>query len=170
MKKEALPRIINLMDYADHNKINETMLSAVSAALPGIPRRDPRQLSPLVLAYIGDTVYDLFVRTFLVESSDLTAHKMHLAATKHVCAAAQAAAFRRIEPFLSEDELAVFKRGRNAHMGTVPKHAEIAHYRAATGLEALVGYLYLSGADVRLEELMRIALSDTPDAAAPQRS
>lgn len=153
------------MDYVDNNKTRSTVFSAVTAAMPDIPRRDPRQMSPLVLAYIGDTVYDLFVRTFLVEASDFTAHKMHMAATKRVCAAAQAAAFRRIEPMLSADELAVFKRGRNAHMGTVPKHAEIAHYRAATGLEALFGYLYLSGEDARLTELMRAALSDAPDPA-----
>ncbi len=149
------------MDYANDNQEGAGILRLVSAALPDMPRRDPRQLSPLVLAYIGDTVYDLFVRTRLVERTDATAHGMHLAAAKQVCAAAQAEAFRRVGPRLTEDERAVFKRGRNAHMGTVPKHASIADYRAATGLEALVGHLYLAGEDARLLELMAIALGET---------
>ena len=132
------------------------MLGLVCAGLPDLRRRDARQVSPLVLAYIGDTIYDLFVRTLLVERTDATAHKMHLQAAKHVCAAAQAEASRRILPLLSEEECTIFKRGRNAHMGTVPKHAQIADYRAATGL--------LSGADTRLAELMRMALGYAADA------
>ena len=84
--------------------------------------------------------------------------------TKPLLQAAQAEALRRILPLLSEEECAVFKRGRNAHMGTIPKHAQIADYRAATGLEALFGYLYLSGADARLAELMRMALGCAADA------
>lgn len=112
--------------------------------------KDPKQLGPLVLAYIGDTIYDLFVRTELVDSTTLTAHGLHIGAAKRVCAKAQAAAFRRIEALLTDDESAVFRRGRNAHMGSVPKNAAIIDYRIATGMEALVGYLYLSGKDERL--------------------
>ncbi len=151
------------MEYTNDNQNPNGLLALVSAGLPEPRRRNPRQVSPLVLAYIGDTVYDLFVRTLLVERTDATAHGMHMQAAKRVCAAAQAEAFRRIEPRLTEDELAVFKRGRNAHMGTVPKHAHIADYRAATGLEALFGYLYLAGADARLAELMRAALGEDAD-------
>lgn len=125
----------------------------------GIPAKDPRRLSPLVLAYVGDTVYDLYVRTRLILSSDATAHGLHMQATRLVCAGAQAAALRAIMDELTEDELAVYKRGRNSHMGTVPKHAAIKDYRAATGLEALLGYLYLSGQDERLTKLMALALS-----------
>lgn len=152
--------IIDWMEYANDNQNPGSLLPLVMAGLPELARRDPRQISPLVLAYIGDTVYDLFVRTLLVERSDFTAHGMHMEAAKRVCAAAQAEAFLRIEPLLTEEELAVFKRGRNAHMGTVPKNARIADYRAATGLEALLGYLYLSGADARLAALMREALAE----------
>lgn len=111
------------MEYANETLNPGGLLSLVSAGLPELRRRDPRQMSPLVLAYIGDTVYDLFVRTLLLERSDATAHGMHIEAAKRVCAAAQAEAFRRVEPLLTEEELAVFKRGRNAHMGTVPKNA-----------------------------------------------
>ena len=120
---------------------------------------DAKQLGPLVLAYMGDTVYDLYVRTWLVSATTLTAHGLHVAAAKLVCASAQAAAFRKVEALLTEEELSVFKRGRNAHMGTVPKNALIADYRAATGIEAVVGWLYLSGQDERLNELMAIMVS-----------
>ena len=120
--------------------------------------RDPAQCSPLVLAYIGDTIYDLFVRTILVSAGDLTTHKLHLAAAKHVCAAAQAKAFQKIEPTLCEEELAISRRGRNAHMGTIPKNATIRDYRAATGFETLIGYLYLAGMDERLCTLMNAAI------------
>lgn len=138
-----------------------------------IPSVSPSQMSPLVLAYIGDTVYDLFVRTMLVESTTLSAHGLHMRAAKLVCAAAQSRAFLRIEQLLSEEEMSVFKRGRNAHMGTVPKNAEIIDYRRATGLEALMGYLYLLGRDERLSELMRAAFGNwdnEPEKANPTGS
>ena len=111
-------------------------------------------MSPLVLAYIGDTVYDLYVRTQLLLTCDATAHGLHVMATKRVCAKAQAEAVQRILPTLTEEEQYIFRRGRNSHMGTVPKHAQMSDYRAATGLEALLGYLYLKGKDDRLNELM----------------
>ncbi|MDO4568014.1 MAG: ribonuclease III domain-containing protein [Clostridia bacterium] len=115
-------------------------------------------MSPLVLAYVGDTVYDLYVRTMLAATTSCTAHGMHVRASRSVCAAAQAAAFRAIEGELTQEELAVFKRGRNTHSATVPKNAEVGDYRIATGLEALLGFLYLSGEDERLTGLMRIIL------------
>lgn len=153
------------MSYANcDNKMNlipTDLISAVRKATNCTGAKDPKQLGPLVLAYIGDTIYDLFVRTELVDSTHLTAHGLHVAAAKRVCAKAQAEAFRRIEPMLTEDEAAVFRRGRNTHMGSVPKNAAIIDYRIATGMEALVGYLYLSGKDERLSQLMRIALHDT---------
>ena len=133
---------------------NETVRAALGAG----KAKDAAQLPALTLAYIGDTVYDLFVRTALIQRSDVKVHALHLLAAKQVCAAGQTAAFRRIEPHLTEEELAVFKRGRNAHSGTVPKNAAVTDYRTATGLETLVGWLYWTGADERLGELMNIAL------------
>lgn len=132
----------------------DTILSAYAAR----KAVDPRQISPLALAYIGDTVYDLYVRTWLLSGVELTPHALHLEAAKRVCAAGQAAAFKRMEPGLTETELAVFKRGRNAHSGTMPKNASAADYHNATGLEALIGYLFLSGNDARIGELMRQAI------------
>ena len=133
--------------------LKESIIDKVSGAL-GCEVREPRLLSPLVLAYIGDTVYDLYVRSQLLLTSDATAHGLHLMATKRVCAKAQAEAVQRILPTLTEEEQYIFRRGRNSHMGTVPKHAQMADYRAATGLEALLGYLYLKGEDQRLSQLM----------------
>ena len=122
--------------------------------------RDPMQYAPLVLAYVGDTVYDLYVRTRLVLQTDATNHDLHKKATSLVCAAAQARAAHRIADQLTEREQAVFRRGRNSHLGNVPKNAQLTDYRAATGLEALVGYLYLCGEDQRLDELMQQILCE----------
>lgn len=116
--------------------------------------RNPLQYPPLVLAYVGDTVYDLYVRTKLVLNGDATPRNLHRQATELVRASAQAEAARRIAPLLSEQEQGIFRRGRNSHLGNVPKNAQVSDYRAATGLEALVGYLYLSGEQARLDELM----------------
>ncbi len=119
---------------------------------------DPLSLPALTLAYIGDTIYDLYVRTTLAETLRLPMRALHLEAAKYVCAAGQANAYRRIADRLTETEQAAFRRGRNAHSGTVPKHADVRDYRVATGFEALLGHLYLSGEDARIGELMRLAL------------
>lgn len=137
-----------------------SLLRSVTGALDEKACGDPTQLGPLVLAYVGDTVYDLYVRTKLVLGTGLTAHGLHLEAAKRVCASAQAEAYRRIADELTDEETAVFRRGRNGHMGTIPKNASIADYRAATGLEAVVGWLYLKGDDARLNELMRKILNE----------
>lgn len=148
------------MDKMD-DYVNSGISAAVAAAIPdrALREQDPTQLGPLVLAYIGDTVFDLYVRTKLVLTTGLTAHGLHMAAAKRVCAGAQAASFRLIEDKLTEEELAVYRRGRNGHMGTIPKNAAIADYRSATGLEAVIGWLYLKGSDARLTELMEIILA-----------
>ena len=147
------------------------MLGTVNAAFHGVSPRDPALLSPTVLAYVGDTIFDLFVRTYYMETTDQTAHGLHVRCASKVCAKAQAAGFFRAEPMLSEEELSIYKRGRNTHLGTVPKNAKIADYRTATGFEALLGYLYLSGRDERLSQIVRAALTDgeqTPDGAPPK--
>lgn len=138
-----------------------SLVGSVSGAFAktAVSHSDPTQLGPLVLAYIGDTVFDLYVRTELVLSTGLTAHGLHMAAAKRVCASAQAESFRRVEPMLTEEELAVYRRGRNGHMGTIPRNASIGDYRSATGLEAVIGWLYLKGNDARINELMSAMLS-----------
>ena len=125
----------------------------------------PEALSPLVLAYIGDTVYDLYVRTKLIYERDDGPHALHMRAVSYVCAKAQAEAFLRIEDKLSEEEMRIFKRGRNAKKLTVPKNADVADYHTASGLEALIGYLYLAERQERLQELLSLA-TDTEAKAA----
>lgn len=113
---------------------------------------DPKQLSPLVMAYIGDAVFELLVRTRLLEKGNAPVNKLHQIAVHHVCAAAQAKGYRAIESLLTEEEAAVYRRGRNTH-NNIPKNADPATYRSATGLEALFGYLYVKGENERMRIL-----------------
>ena len=109
-----------------------------------------RMMHPLVLAYIGDTVYDLFVRTYLIHSYDVSVHQLHLKSISFVRAKSQSEALHKIEELLTEEEKAIVRRGRNAKSGTIPKNADVTEYRWATGFESLLGYLYLLGQEERL--------------------
>ena len=113
----------------------------------------PNQYSALTLAYIGDCVFELYVRTYLIKDKDYPVKLLHKEATKFVRAKAQADYFRRIEGILTEEETAVFKRGRNT-ISHPPKNADMVDYKIATGVEALVGYTYLKGDTKRLMELL----------------
>ena len=114
---------------------------------------DVSALSPLTLAFVGDTVFDLLTRTELVIEANRPVNDLSKAACKRVCAAAQAESIKKILPLLTEDETAVFKRGRNARTGGIPKNASSADYHYATGLECLFGWLYLKGEIDRINEL-----------------
>lgn len=111
-----------------------------------------RQYSPLALAFLGDSVYEILVREYLVREANRPAAKLHEQKIQLVCAAFQAQAIDRLIPLLTEEETAVYKRGRNAN-NTVPRHTSAQDYHKATGLEALFGYLHLLGEQARLEEL-----------------
>ncbi|WP_138205860.1 Mini-ribonuclease 3 [Haloimpatiens lingqiaonensis] len=116
---------------------------------------DIRGLNPLVLAFIGDAVYEVFVRTNLVENNkDMSAHKLHVKAVSFVKAKAQSEIIKGIMDSLTDEEIVIFKRGRNSKSGTVPKNADVQDYRMATGFEALIGYLYLMERKDRLNEIM----------------
>ena len=115
---------------------------------------DPSQHSPLDLAFVGDTVFDLFVRSALVIEANRPVKQLQLEASKKVNAAAQAALAEKILPFLTEKEADVFRRGKNAHVHHVPKNMTLDDYRTATAFEALLGFLYLSGNTERIEELL----------------
>lgn len=117
-----------------------------------------REYSPLTLAFIGDGVYELFVRTLIVKNTNAPANQLHKRCVQYVKAEGQCEAFERIEPLLTEEELSIFKRGRNTKVNTKSKNAGLAEYKKATGLEALVGYLYVTGQIARLEELMKRAI------------
>ena len=122
---------------------------------------DPKRLSPLALAFIGDSVFDLLVREMLVCEANRPANRLHNLAVERVCAAAQANAARRLWDggYLTEEEISILKRGRNAHTNHLPKNASEQDYHLATGLEALFGYLYLSGEIERLRDLFRLICS-----------
>ncbi len=118
----------------------------------------PELLSPLSLAYIGDAVYELYVRTHIMRDENLPVNKLHKTATGYVKAKAQSDVIHNIQSQLTEEEIAVFKRGRNAHSHTSAKNADIVDYRHATGLEALIGYLYMSGNKERLNQVLKMSV------------
>ena len=121
-------------------------------------------LSNLGLAHIGDCVYELLVRSFLLCQGKHTNHGLHRATVEYVKAPAQALAAERILPLLDEAELAVYKRGRNSHVNSVPKHAELRDYHAATGLECLFGWLDLHGRRERINQLFSAIMEQESDA------
>lgn len=117
----------------------------------------PSQYSPLVLAYIGDCVYELFVRTYLLKDKNEHVNKLHKSAESFVNNKAQSDLYLRIKDVLTEEEMAIFKRGRNANSHP-PKNALLRDYKSATGIEALIGYLYLSKQSDRIIYLMKYLL------------
>jgi ribonuclease-3 family protein len=119
-----------------------------------------RMMNPLVLAYIGDTVYDLFVRTYLIHTYDVSVHQLHKKSVNFVKAGSQSETLHNIEELLTEDEKYIVRRGRNAKSGTIPKNADVTEYRWATGFESLLGYLYLTGQEKRLVEVMGYVIDD----------
>ena len=119
-----------------------------------IDKLPPEQYSPLTLAYLGDCIYELYVRSYLVKDGNENVNKLHKSATTYVCCKGQAEFFRKIESMLSEKEMTVFKRGRNTK-SHVPKNSEMSDYRVATGVEALFGFLYLSGEEDRICDLLK---------------
>lgn len=125
-------------------------------------KNNPSLYSALVLAYIGDAAYEVFTRERLLTlHPDMPAYKLHKLNVGYVKAGAQSKAMEALEPLLTEQETAVYKRGRNAKSQTVPKNASLTDYRRATGFEALVGYLKLSGETDRLYEIMEIAFQNS---------
>lgn len=118
---------------------------------------DLRSVSPLSLAFLGDAVYEVYIRSRVLSQGNRPAGQLHRMAVAYVKASAQAQAFYAIGEKLTEEETAVFKRGRNTNIHTVPKHAQMQDYRVATGFEALIGYLYLTEQTQRLCELLEHA-------------
>ena len=119
-------------------------------------RMTPQEIgavSNLGLAHIGDCVYELLVRSYIVAHGGVTNQKMHEITVNMVRAPAQAKAMKKLLPLLTEEERSVYLRGRNTHVHSVPKNAEIGEYHAATGLECLFGWLYLRGEHARINEL-----------------
>lgn len=114
---------------------------------------NPKQLSPLNLAFIGDCIYEILVREMLVTDANRPVNDLHKESVKYVSAKAQTTAFEKIKDVLTEEETVVYKRGRNAKVGHMPKSASQSEYHCATGVETLFGYLYLKEDTERIKEL-----------------
>ncbi len=126
---------------------------------PNMSRADINKISMLGLAHIGDGVYELLTRSSLCEAGHTAVNELHRLATKRVNAPAQASAAEAILPCLTEEESAIYRRGRNTHVNSVPHAANVGEYHSATGLEALFGWLYLQGKTERLNELYGVIFS-----------
>ena len=120
--------------------------------------QDAKMLSPLVWAYVGDSVYELFVRTKLTNNSNAKPHKLHIESIKYVKAKAQADILKKISKNLTEEELDIVRRGRNTENHHVAKNSNVADYSQSTGFEALIGYLYLTKQDERLKEVLNMCI------------
>lgn len=125
--------------------------------------QDVRAYSPLTLAYIGDGVYELIIRTFIVEQANRSVNELHRRATQYVKAESQAKMIVALKDELTEEETDIFKRGRNAKPYTTAKNATRADYHKATGFEALIGYLYLTGQEERMLQLIRHGIAFLED-------
>lgn len=117
-------------------------------------------LSPLVLAYVGDAVYEVFVRTLLISGGNAPVHLLHKRSVNYVKAKAQSDIIHRIMDVLTPEEHDIVRRGRNAKSGTIPKNADVTEYKYATGFETLIGYLYLSKDYDRLMNILKLAVSE----------
>ena len=118
---------------------------------------DLNTFSPLVLAYVGDAVHELYIRTLLLSQGNAPVHKLHKRSIAYVKAKAQSDTIHKLMEFLTAEEQDIVKRGRNAKSGTIPKNADVTEYKYATGFETLLGYLYIKGDCTRLLELLKLS-------------
>lgn len=122
------------------------------------PEEEINLLSPLTWAYIGDAIFELYIRTNLVNKTNLKPHKLHIEAINYVKARAQAEFLQKIEEILTDEEKDIVRRGRNTKNHHLPKNSNVQEYMHATAFEALVGYLYLTKRYKRLEEILKLVL------------
>lgn len=115
-------------------------------------------LSPLTWAYVGDGVYELFIRTHLINTTRMKPHMLHIEAIKYVKADAQVKMLSKIQDILTEDERDIVRRGRNAENHHLPKNSTVEEYSYSTAFEALIGYLYLTKQDERLKEILNMLI------------
>jgi len=159
MKPTEQPQQSNI-DGQPNNDTNSSMEDLAAGLWFHTPAKLPNLMNPVVLAYIGDAVFELMVRQFLVSLPNHKSHHLHKEATQFVSAKAQKSLLEKWMPLLSEEEADIVRRGRNTKSGTPPKNADPGDYRHATALECLVGYLYYMKRNVRLQQLMAVAFED----------
>lgn len=122
------------------------------------PAKEAKHLNPLVLAYIGDAIYEVFIRQYMVSMPNHRPHHLHKQASQFVSARAQARSLTEWLPILTEEEIDIVKRGRNAKSGSVPRNADVLDYRHSTAFECLIGYLYYEKRFERLNALMKMTI------------
>lgn len=137
--------------------MNEEVFENINKEFP-VKSGDLSSYSPLVLAYIGDAVYELYIRTLLLSKGNAPVHKLHKKSVDYVKAKAQSDIIRKMMEQLDAEEQDIVRRGRNAKSGTIPKNADVTEYRYATGFETLLGYLYIKQDYSRLLELLKISV------------
>ena len=125
---------------------------------PYFSNTDANRISALGLAYIGDAVYEIYVRSYVLEQGNVSVNKLHKTSTGYVSAKAQSRIIHALQPELTEEEIDVFKRGRNAHSNTSAKNACIVDYRHATGFETLIGYLFIKKDYQRISKLVAMGI------------
>ncbi|KAB3532398.1 Mini-ribonuclease 3 [Alkaliphilus serpentinus] len=130
------------------------LIDAINNTTPDKDEKEVKMMAPLVLAYMGDSIFEVYIRNYVISRGNFSVHQLHKQATKYVKAKAQATIVHALEKELNEEEWAIVKKGRNQKSATVPKNAELIDYKYATGFEALLGYLYYTGKIQRLKELM----------------
>jgi len=137
--------------------MNEEVFENINKEFP-VKSGDLSSYSPLVLAYIGDAVYELYIRTLLLSKGNAPVHKLHKKSVDYVKAKAQSDIIHKMMEQLDAEEQDIVRRGRNAKSGTIPKNADVTEYRYATGFETLLGYLYIKQDYSRLLELLKISV------------
>ena len=137
--------------------MEESLINAILTTFPG-KKQDIRTYSPLTLAYVGDAVYDLVIRTVVVERANRPANELHRITVKYVSANAQSKIVQVLMEELTEEEQSVYRRGKNSKPHTTAKNASVADYMKATGFEAVIGYLYLTDQMPRILELVKTGI------------
>lgn len=136
--------------------MNEEIYKIIGGNFP-VSKGDLNTYSPLVLAYVGDAVHELYIRTLLLSQGNAPVHKLHKRSIAYVKAKAQSDTIHRMMETLTPEEQDIVRRGRNAKSGTIPKNADVTDYKYATGFETLLGYLYIKEDYVRLLELLKLS-------------
>ena len=119
---------------------------------------DVKMLSPQIWAYIGDSIYEIFIRNYLINNSNAKPHKLHIETVKYVKAKAQVKTLEKIYDMLTDEEKDIVRRGRNVQNHHVPKNVDVAEYSYATAFESLIGYLYLTKNDDRLKKILEACI------------
>lgn len=132
----------------------------INGLLDKLEVKEARQLSPLQLAYVGDAVYELFIRHYIISKKNISVNHLHIESIRYVKAKAQRATLDKIKERLTEEEWKTVKRGRNAKSGSIPRNADVQDYKYATGFEALIGFLYLLKRYDRLVEIFEMILDE----------